>query len=97
MYAPRRGINYYSYKTLITAAKSCIELGKAGVRKSGQYWIDADGPTGPMPAELKMCEFAAGETYDWNDAAGHDPTQTVGTYNLIFIIITFIFLFFFLS
>ena len=46
-----------------------------------------------MPAELKMCEFAAGETYDWNDAAGHDPTQTVGTYNLIFIIITFIFLF----
>ena len=56
------------------AAKSCLELGAAGVRKSGQYWIDPDGPQGPIPAELKMCEFAPGETY----VPGLDPAQTVG-------------------
>ena len=48
-----------------------------------------------MPAELKMCEFAAGETYHWDEAAGHDPTQTVGTYNLIFLISLQSFSFFF--
>ena len=47
----------------------------AGVTKSGQYWIDPDGPTGQIPAELRVCEFAPNSL----TRIPGDPTTIIGT------------------
>ena len=47
----------------------------AGVTKSGQYWIDPDGPTGQVPAELRVCEFAPNSL----TRIPGDPTTIIGT------------------
>ena len=39
------------------AVKSCEEVAQAGVRQSGPYMIDPDGPLGPVPPQEKYCEF----------------------------------------
>lgn len=42
------------------SAKGCDELALAGVRQSGPYMIDPDGPYGPIPPQQQFCEFMAG-------------------------------------
>ena len=57
------------------AVKSCEEVAQAGVRQSGPYMIDPDGPLGPVPPQEKYCEFMPGPI-----ASGIDPTTIVEGY-----------------
>lgn len=42
------------------AVKSCQDLARVGVRDSGSYMIDTDGPLGRDPPQKMFCEFQAG-------------------------------------
>jgi len=42
------------------AVRSCEELALAGVRESGNYMIDIDGPLGRDPPQKMFCEFSSG-------------------------------------
>lgn len=55
------------------AVKSCAELALAGVRESGNYMIDTDGPLGKDPPQKMFCEFSSSFAMD----PGIDPTTVV--------------------